>query len=169
MTHNRLTLSLCAALLVFTLTACSGSSSPTEPAPISAASASMTVSSLAGQLVVVDHGCGSQLDVSRIAAEIDTTLRIAERQNPDVFAAGGALQGFEVHARPANASQQRCDAAACFEPAGGSGRLHVWCDGGGVEHEAAHALTWAVRLPCWESIYHTTNFRCERTSDLYGA
>lgn len=160
------------ALLLLTsfTAACSGSSSPTEPAPLSAASSTLAVHSMSGQLVVVDHGCGSRLDVARVAAEIDTTTLIAERQNPEVFSGGGVLDGFEVHARPVDASQSRCNGApACFEPNGDSGRLHVWCDGGGVEHETAHALTWGARLPCWEIVYHSTNFRCERTSDLYGA
>lgn len=156
-------------LLVATA-ACSGKSSPTEVDNVTAASsASPSVATRAGNLTVVDHNCGSSLDVLHMAGEVDTTMRIAVRQNPDVFANGLPLDGYELHARTPGASADRCHGApACFERAGSGGRLHVQCDGAGVEHETAHALAWAAGLPCWETVYHTTNFRCEQTSDMYG-
>ena len=152
-------------LLLLPLSACKGGSGPTAPPD----AATLSVNSQAGQLTVLDYGCGNSLDLARIASELDTTMRIASRQNPAQFGAGGTLNGFQVAAHPTSGAQQRCNGApACFETLGNSGRLHVWCDGGGVEHETAHALAWAVRLPCWEVVYHSDNFRCERTSDMYG-
>jgi hypothetical protein len=58
----------------------------------------------------------------------------------------------------------RCNGdAACFESFGSRGRIHVWCSGGGVEHESAHALAYAVSLPCWETVYHNgINFTCRK-------
>jgi len=164
----RRTLTLIVSLPLALAACAGGSSGPTAPPALD--SATLAVSSQSGQLVVFDYGCGDRLDLARIASEIDTTTRIAERQNPTVFGGGGTLQGFEVHARPSESSEDRCHGApACFEPVGSSGRLHVWCGGGGVEHESAHALGWATHLPCWEIVYHSTNFRCEKTASMYGA
>jgi len=165
-----------ATLLLLTLVtvACGSGSGPTEPAAhppgSSSQTATLSVPTQAGVLPVIDHGCGAALDVGRIGSEIDTTMRVAGRQNPDTFSVGLPLNGFEVHARPRDAAVDRCNGApACFETAGRSGRLHVQCDGAGVEHETAHALTWATNLDCWQVVYHSTNFRCESTTDLYGS
>ena len=160
----RTTVLLTLPLLLVPFAACKAGSGPTAPPE----AATLAVHSQAGELTVLDYGCGSSLDVNRFSSELDTTLRIAMRQNPDQFGPG-TLNGFEIAAHPSSGTQQRCHGApACFETRGNSGRLHVWCDGGGVEHETAHALGWAVHLPCWEVVYHTDNFRCERTSQMYG-
>lgn len=161
-------------LLVFATAACGSSSSPTEPPDLTASNSNQTsvlsVATEAGVLAVADRGCGDALDLGRMGSEIDTTMRVAVRQNPGVFASGFPLGDFEIHARPRSEAIDRCNGApACFEPNGSSGRLHVQCDGAGVEHEAAHALTWATRLDCWQVVYHSTNFRCETTSNMYGS
>ena len=161
---------LALVLLLPLIAACSsGSSGPTAPAATAPVVSGLTVSTAVGSLAVVDHGCGAALDLARIGREIDTTALIADRQKEGLCHAG-LLAGYEVHARPADQARQRCDGnPACFEPAGQGGRLHVICDGGGVEHESAHAVAWAGDLSCWQTVYHSRNFRCEVTDDLYGS
>jgi hypothetical protein len=169
--HPRnLAAALLPALLATTvLAACSGGGSgPTAPPDPQAAG--QVVSTSSGSLTVVSYGCGEDLDLHRMAGEVGTTARIAARQNPSTFDGAVLLDGFEIHARTPSDSSNRCDGnAACFERVGNRGRLHVWCDGGGLEHETAHALGWGGHLSCWETIYHSNNFRCERTTNLYGA
>lgn len=169
--HTRnLAAALLPALLATTLlAACSGGGSgPTAPPDPHAAG--QVVSTSAGSLTVVSYGCGDSLDVRRMAGEVYTTAAIAARQNPATFDGAVLLDGFEIHARTPSDSSNRCDGnPACFERVGNRGRLHVWCDGGGLEHETAHALGWGGHLSCWETVYHSNNFRCERTTDLYGA
>jgi hypothetical protein len=113
----------------------------------------------AGALTVIAYGCVP--DLPRMVREVNTTVRIARRQRPDLFG-GKPLNGFEIHARTPEASKQRCHgSAACFERFGWMGRLHVWCDGGGLEHESAHALAHALALPCWQTVYHDgVDFTC---------
>lgn len=154
---------LSTAVLAFTLVlvaACDGGS-PTDPG---GAAFSSALSTQAGSMGVVSHGCGEGLDIQRMRAEVETTAFIADRQNPDLqVVTRRILEGFELHARTPDASARRCDGGlACFEPTGAAGRLHVWCDGGGVEHETAHAIAYAARLPCWETVYHGHDFRCQR-------
>lgn len=157
------------ALLVPLAACSSGSSGPTAPAVNAPVVSGLTVVTSVGSLSVVDHGCGEALDLARIGREIDTTALIADRQR-DGLSHPGLLAGFEVHARSAEKARDRCDGnPACFEPVGSGGRLHVICDGGGVEHESAHAVAWAGDLSCWQTVYHSRNFRCERTDDLYGS
>lgn len=167
---NRLARCLALALLLPLLAACSSDSAgPTAPATTTPVVSGLTVATSVGSLPVVDHGCGAALDLARIGREIDTTALIAERQR-DGLCRPGLLAGFEVHARPADKARERCGGnPACFEPVGSGGRLHVICDGGGVEHESAHAVAWAGDLSCWQTVYHSRNFRCERTDDLYGS
>lgn len=158
---------LLALLLLVFASACSGGSGPT--APPDPETAGQVVSTAAGSLTVVSYGCGDTLDLQRMASEVYTTARIAASQNPATFEGAVLLDGFEIHARSASDSASRCDGnPACFERVGNRGRLHVWCDGGGLEHETAHALAWGGRLSCWDSVYHSDNFRCEHTSNLYG-
>jgi hypothetical protein len=115
----------------------------------------------AGALAVVAYGC--EPDLPRMVREVNTTTRIARRQRPGLFA-GSPLAGFEIHARTPQGSAQRCDGdGACFERFGNRGRLHVWCDGGGLEHESGHALAHAAGLPCWAVVLHDgTDFTCRR-------
>ena len=165
----RTTAALAATVLLLSVGACTGGGhGPTAPADPQASG--QMVSTTAGSLAVVSYGCGESLDLHRMAGEIETTLRIAERQNPSLFDGAGMLDGFEIHARSASDTRSRCDGnAACFERVGNVGHIHVWCDGGGLEHETAHALSWSENESCWETVYHTRNFRCEKTSDLYGS
>ena len=158
------------SLVLPLLAACSsGSSGPTAPAATAPVTTGLTVSTSVGTLPLVDHGCGAALALARIGREIDTTALIADRQRDDLCHPG-LLAGFEVHARPADQARERCGGnPACFEPVGAGGRLHVICDGGGVEHESAHAVAWAGDLSCWQTVYHSRNFRCEVTDDLYGS
>lgn len=160
-----------AFLGVFLLAACSSSSSgPTAPSVSASTTAGQFVSTAAGTLDVVSYGCGESLDLRRIQSEVYTTATIAAQQNPGIFDGLARLEGFEIHARHPGDSTDRCNGnPACFERAGDVGRLHVWCDGGGLEHETAHALGWGGRLSCWDTVYHGVNFRCERTDDQYGA
>lgn len=113
----------------------------------------------AGTLQVTSYDCVP--DLARMISEINTTTRIARRQRPSSFG-GSPLTGFEIHARTPESTRRRCDGdAACFERFGNRGRIHAWCDGSGVEHESAHALAWAVALPCWRTVYHDeVNFKC---------
>lgn len=166
-------LTLLLAVVSFLFVACSGGSGggdgPTAPAA-TATFSNMSVSTSGGTLAVVSYGCGDSLDLKRMEREVYTTASIAERQDAKKFGAGSLLDGFEIHARTAADSKGRCDGnAACFERTSNGGRLHVICDGGGLEHETAHALAWAARLDCWQNVYHSRNFRCEQTTNLYGA
>jgi len=133
-----------------------GSSRPSTP-PVPA----VVIQTEAGALAVVAYGCEPDLD--RMVREVNTTTRIARRQRPGLFA-GAPLAGFEIHARTPAASAQRCDGeAACFERFGSRGRLHVWCDGGGLEHESGHALAHAAGLPCADTVLHDgIDFTCRR-------
>lgn len=147
-------------LVLFLGAGCDGRS-PTDPGGVAFNSA---LSTRVGSMGVVSHGCGSDLDAERMRAEVETTALIADRENPDLqVVTRRILDGFDLHARTPEASAQRCDGGlACFEPAGSTGSLHVWCDGGGVEHETAHAIAYAAGLPCWKTVYHGYNFRCQR-------
>lgn len=162
---------LAAALLLhLVLVACSGGGASGPTAPAAASTTGQVLSTSAGTLTVVDHGCGTDMNRRRLEGEVHTTTMIAEQQNPDAFAGERPLDGFEIHLRTSDDTYRRCDGnPACFERTGDRGRLHVWCDGGGLEHESAHALAWGARLGCWETVYHSRNFRCEVTDDLYGA
>jgi hypothetical protein len=116
----------------------------------------------AGRLTVVPFGCEPDLD--RMVKEVNTTVRVARKQQPNLFG-GQPLNGFEIHARTPEGSLDRCGNGdpACFERFGNRGRLHVWCDGGGLEHESSHALAHAVALPCWRTVYHDgVDFTCRR-------
>lgn len=157
------------ALLV-PLAACSSDSNgPTAPAVNAPVVSGLTVVTSVGSLSLVDHGCGDALDAARIGREIETTALIADRQRKGLTHPG-LLAGYEVHARSAEKARERCNGnPACFERVGSGGRLHVICDGGGVEHESAHAVAWAGDLSCWQTVYHSRNFRCEVTDDLYGS
>ena len=167
-TRTRTRILALAALLVLAAACSGGGSGPT--APPDAQQGGLSVSSMAGNLTVVSYGCGESLDLQRMVSEVYTTAAIAARQNPGSFEGLPVLDGFEIHARTPGDSRDRCDGnPACFERAGSAGRLHVWCDGGGLEHESAHALAWGARLSCWQSVYHSDNFRCENTSNLYGS
>ena len=160
-----------ALLSMFLLAGCSGSASgPTAPSVSASSTSGQILSTAAGTMSVVSHGCGESLDLRRMENEVYTTDSIAARQNPSVFEGRALLEGFEIHARTPGDSNDRCHGnPACFEKTSSGGRLHVWCDGGGLEHETAHALGWGGHLSCWETVYHGVNFRCERTSDPYGA
>lgn len=150
--------------LVFFAACSGGGSSPTEPFSAAATVQSSTFSTRLGNFVVFDKGCKSPPDLAKIEAELYTTADIAMRQNPSLDPYGRwLLDGFELHLRPAEETSKFCGPTglACFIPQGGTGAFHVWCDGGGVEHETAHGLAWGGDLPCWRDVYHGIDFRCE--------
>lgn len=135
-----------------------GSTSPPSATP----TLPVTIQTEAGALTVIAYGC--EPDLERFVREVNTSVRIARRQRPELFG-GSPLTGFRVLARTPAGSSQRCSGnPACFERWGARGRLHVHCDGSGLEHESLHGLAWSVRLPCWESIGHDgVGFDCRRT------
>lgn len=150
---------------LLSVAACQGGSSPTEPfsAPIEQSS-STTLSTKLGSLLVVNHGCPGQPNLQKFENELYTTANVAMKQNPSLAVYENfVLNGFELHCRTAEETSQFCGPTglACFTTEHGVGRLNVWCDGGGVEHETAHALAYATDLSCWRDVYHGINFRCE--------
>lgn len=154
-----------AALALLLLAACHGSSSPTEPlASIEGSAAAIGLATRLGDVRVFDHGCNGTLDLARIEAELYTTGDVAMRQNPSLAVyERQVLAGTEIHARTADATHDYCGPTglACFEVVAGVGQMHVWCDGGGVEHETAHALGHGASLPCYHDVYHGLDFRCQ--------
>lgn len=147
------------------LAACQGSSSPTEPLAFTeSSSAVIGLATRLGDVRVFDHGCAGTLDLGRIEAELYTTGDVAMRQNSELAVyQRRVLDGYEIHARTPDATHEYCGPTglACFKVVAGVGRMHVWCDGGGVEHETAHALAHGAGLPCYHDVYHGLDFQCQ--------
>lgn len=153
------------SLALLAVVACQGSSSPTEPLATVASAEAMTIATRLGTLHVISHDCPGTFDPERIENELYTTANVAMKENPGLAVYEQyVLNGFEIHCRPPEQTSQYCGphGLACFTNQRGGGQMHVWCDGGGVEHEAAHAIAYAAGLPCWRDVYHGVNFRCER-------